>query len=421
MKERLVSRRVWLFLGALVGIGLWVGQAANARVIEAATCAQKDVQAAVDIASTGDIVAVPSGSFVWSVSVSIPNSKKIWLQGSGRDKTIISPSIADSEILNLNRSGSVVSGFRFNDGHLVVDGEGWRVTRCYFYSATSFIDGILVRGTNPSGEHPGGLVDKCSFLNARVDIQGSAYSLTEGDQQHLLWAQQVTLGADPKAVYIEDCTFNFTEFGNCIDSNTGARYVFRYNTVTDTYCEAHSVQGNNRASRSWEIYNNTFIQLKRDMYMPFRLRGGTGVVFGNVITGTWSDPNIGLDNVRSCGTYPVSGRADGSSPWDGNEPGKAGYPARDQIGRSADQWQWTAANPYPPQTSEPAYCWENYRGTTPVVFKSIGCTESVAHIQLNRDFFNGIQKPGYAPYTYPHPLAVDLMPQPESPTGLRLK
>ena len=79
---------------------------------------------------------------------------------------------------------------------------------------------------------------------------------------------------------------------------TEAECVFRHNTVQDAYIESHSVFTQNRGAKLWEIYDNTIAQVSVAYYMPFRLRGGTGVVFNNTITGTWSDGHIGLDIVR---------------------------------------------------------------------------------------------------------------------------
>ncbi len=107
---------------------------------------------------------------------------------------------------------------------------------------------------------------------------------------------------------------------------TAAASCSGYNMLNDIYVEAHSVQGNNRAARSWEIYNNTFNQVSKAMWVPMFLRGGTGVVFNNTITGTWNTAGIALDNVRDCETREVSGRCDGSSPWDGNQAGQKRIP-----------------------------------------------------------------------------------------------
>ena len=202
---------------------------------------------------------------------------------------------------------------------------------------------------------------------------------------------------------MENCTFNgVANSVNAIDANYGGRFVFRYNTLNDIYVEAHSVQGNNRAARSWEIYNNTFNQVSKAMWVPMFLRGGTGVVFNNTVTGTWNTAGIALDNVRDCETREVSGRCDGSSPWDGNQAGQSGYPCRDQIGRSTDSFLWTTSTPYPPQALDPAYAWNNKLGTSDVLF--FHHNNCANHIQSGRDYYNNTVKPGYAPYTYPHPL-----------------
>jgi len=222
-----------------------------------------------------------------------------------------------------------------------------------------------------------------------------------------MWAQPLGLGTN-NAVFVEDCVFDTTidAMINAVDSNFGGRYVFRHNTVNDRHLETHSIRGTHRAARSWEIYNNTINQMNATMWIPMRMRGGTGVIFNNKITGTFSEYSIPLDNPRSCDPLGDGGLCGGSSLWDGNELGEGGYPCRDQIGRSTDQWLWTISNPYPPQELDPAYSWNNKYGMQDIVFSLYGCIESRNHIQLGRDYFNNVQKPGYTPYTYPHPLTL---------------
>ena len=214
-----------------------------------------------------------------------------------------------------------------------------------------------------------------------------------------MWAQPLNLGG-ANAVYVEDNVFSATQHSNAIDANYGGAYVFRYNTVTDTYIEAHSLQGDHRATRRWEIYNNTFRQVSRGMWTPVFLRGGTGVVFNNTVTGTWGSPTITIDNVRTKETRGKAGKCDGKSQWDGNQEPN-GYPCRDQLGRSTDAWLWTSSRPYPPQQLDPAYFWNNkYSGTALGVYIH---NDAGIHIKAGRDFLNDTKKPGYMPYPLPSP------------------
>ncbi len=176
--------------------------------------------------------------------------------------------------------------------------------------------------------------------------------------------------------------------------------------VRNAYLEAHSLQHDSRGTRSWEIYNNTIIQEDGSTGTPpIWMRGGTGVVFNNTVTGYWVTQGILLDNRRSFEDFhSVSGPCDGTSPWDGNED-STGYPCRDQIGRSTDEWRWTSDNPYPPQKSDPAYCWNNTINNEQMIFLvRSSCSH---HIQHERDYYNNVEKDGYTPYIYPHPYTFD--------------
>jgi hypothetical protein len=370
--------------------------------ILAASTSFEDVQAAVDSAENGDIILVPAGSSTWESAVRIPNDTRITLSGSGQDATVISSaSDVPGSLINMGNTGSRITNLGFvlsndNGNGIRAGGNGFRVDHCRFDNTIDqTIEGIIVWGSMPDNSCPTGLVDHCEFNNTRVVVVGDAALMA-----HTIWAEPLGLGTD-NAAFIEDCIFNFTKFGNVIDANYGGRYVFRYNIVNDAYLEAHSVQGNNRSARSWEIYGNTINQAGRDMWTPFFLRGGTGVVFDNALTGEWTSPAITIDNRRSFEDLGDGGLCDGTSPWDGNEE-ENGYPARDQIGRSTDQWLWTDENPYPPQELDPFYQWNNvHNGETINVYVHNNCG---IHIKENRDYYNQTVKPGYAPYTYPHPL-----------------
>lgn len=363
----------------------------------------EDVQAAVDSAEGGDVVRIPEGSSTWTSRLEITDDKRITLYGSGQDATVISSdTLVPSSLINMGSSGSRVTnmGFRLandNGNGITVRGEGWRIDHCRFDNVIEhIIEGVSVRGYSSEGGCPVGVVDHCEFNNTRALVVGDASLMANS-----IWAEPLGLGTN-NAVFIEDCVFNYTQFSNAIDANYGGRYVFRYNIINDAYIEAHSLQGTERATRSWEIYNNTINQVERNMWAPFFLRGGTGVVFNNTITGDWSSgPAIVVDNRRTFEALGEGGMCDGTSPWDGNED-STGYPARDQIGRSTDEWLWTDENPYPPQEHDPFYQWNNtHEGSNINVYVHNNCG---IHIQENRDYYNNVEKPNYTPYTYPHPL-----------------
>jgi len=369
--------------------------------ILAMSTSHDDVQLAVDNAENGDIVGIPAGNSTWASTLEIPDGKKITLMGSGERATVISTDTnAPGDLINMNASGSRITNLDFklanNNGvGINVRGQGWRIDHCRFdNNITQIIEGVSVRGFDNGC--PVGLIDHCEFNNIRVLIIGDANLMANS-----IWAEPLGLGTN-NAVFIEDCIFSYTQFSNAVDANYGGRYVFRYNVVNDAYIEAHSVQANNRATRSWEIYNNTINQVSMSMWAPFFLRGGTGVIFNNTITGTWSSgPTIIVDNRRSFEALGDGGLCDGTSLWDGNEEPN-GYPARDQIGRSTDLWLWTSQNPYPPEQLDPFYQWNNEcKGSKISVYVHNNCG---IHIKENRDYYNNVERPNYTPYTYPNPL-----------------
>ena len=132
----------------------------------------------------------------------------------------------------------------------------------------------------------------------------------------------------------------------------------RYNTIVDTVLEAHSIQGNVRACRKWEIYNNTFVQKTRDLFSAVFLRGGTGVVFNNTITGTFNSSNLLIDNVR---TFQAMDTADGATvphPGTGTLSPTAGRVWTRLAAAAIAPFDGTPP-PYPKQTWVLAYFWSN--------------------------------------------------------------
>jgi hypothetical protein len=86
----------WVVPSVTMGPALaWPETASRAiPVIAAASCAQTDVQAAIDAAGDGDFVLVPAGHCTWTTpSTQMPSvtlyHKALTLQGAGIDQTVI--------------------------------------------------------------------------------------------------------------------------------------------------------------------------------------------------------------------------------------------------------------------------------------------------------------------------------------------
>jgi len=372
-------------LGAGQGTEVAPVEAASAPLIQAASCEQAAVQAAIDSANHGDTVLVPAGNCTWNATLVLPNDRKITLQGAGRDSTLIAGN------LDFDKSGSRVTGFSFQgDPTIYSDGYGFRLDHSRI-ERSAWGDAVAVWSRNVTPPSIAwGLVDNNEIINGRVNASGTNWMLFEGDPQHQLWATDLDLGG-PLAVYVEDNIFTNTEgpsVCNFLDGNYGGRYVARYNTMNGCVIEAHSSQeGGNRAIRRWEVYGNIINNTYSSIYYPFRLRGGTGVVFFNSVPGNWTNDGVALDNVRSYAPAGLGGgMCDGSSPWDGNSD-PSGYPCRDQIGRDRDNPQW---NHNPPgaytQALTPAYIWLNKTESNAELSVDV-INDSQNHIKPDRDYY----------------------------------
>jgi hypothetical protein len=397
------------------GVSPKIVAAPTGNVIYAASCSQGDVQNAIGAASDGDFVMVPAGSCTWTTpapntpAVSI-SGKGITLQGASVGQTVITDGTGTSwgeTLLVVDGAEGKpfrITGFTFTEGnapvviHISGDCKNFRIDHCQFASGP-FSTGINVNG------YTYGVVDHCQFINSRVYVREAIV----GDAP---WQRPLTLGS-ANAVYVEDCDYYANILANAVDSTGGARYVFRHNTVVNDYVESHGLHNEGmRGTFSYEVYENTFTAVDTGVvsHVAVSVRGGTGVIFSNTVvndnplpTGLYTGFGIMYDN-RCCVTSHVWGLCDGSNWVDGNELAN-GYPCRDQIGRSTDY----SASQVHPQAYEPLYAWNNTLDGASAGMRATWCASSQEHIQEGRDFFNGTPRPGYTPYTYPHPLTQDLV------------
>jgi hypothetical protein len=374
-------------------LGLWLTMSGVQcrHYPNAANGSNSDIQFAIDSARSGDVVLVPAGDYQWSANVTIPDHKKITLKGAGIDATIIRNTGSTALKLNIGHSGSIISGFTFYDIYINAGLGEPRIHHNKFYSTTGKQgSGVAFTSANFSEyDAPQGLVDNNQFYNCRVVVLAGR-TLMANTQ----WTLPLNLGSKDHAVYVEDNKFYrvYPHAGNAIDSNYGAGYVFRYNSIygTGAYQNlmAHSIQGNNRAARRWEIYGNLNHTEVSTYNIPYFLRGGSGVVLYNKTTGLWKKNKIGLDNVRSASAKGSGGICNGTASWDGNQDAQ-GYPCRDQIGRGPDSVLWVAspAGPYT-QALMPAYGFVNRDENNVEVSFHVRNEASAKHIKQNRDYYD---------------------------------
>jgi len=492
--------KIWS-VSVAFGVFGTIASPANASTITAASCSYSAVAAAVTSASHGDTVAIPAGTCKWDATLVV--TKAITLQGAGVGRTVIQDGvIGDKALVDLTLVANLVTrltGVEFRDGGIgginyngiiVVrgansDSRRVRIDHCQF----DHLDGTQVFLSDALG-----VVDHNNFVSVgRIPIyvyhanwDGVPYSAGS-------WSASTSLGSE-RFVFIEDNTFTFpTKPYAVTDAYRGARYVARRNRITNGWIELHGTDsaGRLRGTRAVEIYGNEFLCTLQCFWVA-NFRSGTGVVYDNTVTG-FTDPGIMLAAYRSFWPFAPFGAADGTNPWDVNEPGGpfltavasggsmtsvvvsganwtadqwVGYSikktsscasvqcasiivsntadtitftgdngfafgntsrrlafssgdsfalyrvkeALDQPGRSGGSLL-TAELPLVPagwnnQVDDPIYVWGNSA--------HIRISATQPFIRRNEHYFENTPKPGYVPFTYPHPLTAGTVSAPRN-------
>ncbi|HYM74936.1 MAG TPA: hypothetical protein VE377_03070 [Candidatus Dormibacteraeota bacterium] len=391
---------------------LWLSGSSRAANVNAASCSQSNVQSAINAASSGDTVVVPSGSCTYTTATSYTASviinKAITVQGqtactgagsslSCTDGTIISDGTGTNsgEIpFEISSSGARLTGFSFVDTRSVVDAKsavqtdagttGWRIDHNHFHPTNT-------NNTRAITAYGYGLVDHNYFQDALdgVDVEGgqSGDTTYAGDAS---WTQAMSFGT-ANAVYIEDNEFNYTQvLDGAYDSYAGARVVFRYNDVKNTNFGSHGLDsGGLRSTLQQEIYGNTVSNTGTHIYTMANTRGGVAFIFNNVVSASGGsyDSFYWVQNYRSDSAYSSSwGACDGSNNLDQNSSGWQGWGCKDQVGRGTNQGKF------------PQYSWGNsFKGRAPTIASNFyicgyqDCTRAQTyHILNNRDIYNEV-------------------------------
>ena len=198
-----------------------------------------------------------------------------------------------------------------------------------------------------------------------------------------------------------------------IDVDANARTVIRYNTISNSGIVNHGADTGDIAGRIIEIYNNTFVWDTRVKCPPdlppgvnsfIYLRGGPALIHDNVIPnllsqawGNKSEIGFTVEAIhRNAGSYGC---------W------KGGYPMVMQVGWGYSTGKTRAGNTRVFQDLEPVYLWGNTGGGNygaPSIAdypdECRSSESSASYIKENREYYLNTARPGYTPFTYPHPL-----------------
>ncbi len=278
---------------------------ASAATIAAASCSLSDVSNSVNAAASGDVVAVPAGSCTWTATLTI--TKSITLQGSGIGQTVITDSVANSPLINwtLTDTGlSRITGFEFLTsssatkdwrGQMAIQGTSRTFRFDHNRAVPRYATALVFRG------YVRGVVDNNTFDLTQHDVNSAPYALSVyhdnwggvGSYGDNSWAQPAPLGT-ADALYVEDNTclgfWRGSMYIAFIDGWNGERVVIRHNSITDAGIHNHGTEtpGRERSARSFEIYENDISYTGADALDAIAIRGGSGVVYNNRITGTVS-------------------------------------------------------------------------------------------------------------------------------------
>jgi hypothetical protein len=479
--------RNWIVGAVVFSAHLAVANQAGAATISAANCSATAVQTAINSAPSGSTVAIPAGTCTWSTPVTVPNTKSITIQGAGIGVTVIRDGSAQPILqittdptnfsrvtaLTFDANGVTKSG---NAGTVLVDGAGldsFRIDHIHFLNIRDRAIKIGQNGNELSGVIDHNVFD-CPYSAACQSITVTG----DGAQESGHMGRPYAPGSNGY-VFVEDNTFNYTyQNDGGVEGYGGARYVLRFNTLHGVTQGHHGADsGNYRGTQVFEIYGNTFDHLGflgTTGVRAHHFRSGTGFVWNNSYTATYS--TIGLDNYRSrdASSGTVWGNCDGTKAFDGNRPGRvpgSGWPCLDQVGwmftnvlngssiltplytflnrKGGAQFDTAAGSQLrvPSDIVEnrefynesPAFTGATGVGVGALAGRPTSCTTGVGYWAMDRgewNLTNGSAPDGqfykctapntwtltYTPYNYPHPLqfGAPATSGPVSPTNLRI-
>lgn len=305
--------------------------------IAAQSTSREHVGAAVGLAANGDTVTIPAGDSIWTTNLTA--TKAITLQGAGAGSTILRDGVLTGPFMKWNMVPGLpfrMTGIEFHNGGRVIpanngniqlldpsgtgntNGHSCRIDHCVF----DHLNGNVLTPDSVFGviDHNIFLADPGQVIYCRMSWWNG------GDHGDGSYADASMLGTD-RFIFIEDCEFvgDVGKDHAPIDGSSGARVVFRKNTVTRGHLALHGTDSGNRrhGARSFEWYDNDFFG-DNSSGIVGNVRSGTGVIYDLRATGYRAlspGSKITLDTHRQENAFQVFGGAHGTNLWDVNKPG----------------------------------------------------------------------------------------------------
>jgi hypothetical protein len=401
----------------------------------------------------GTVTSLSGSTLTMSItSTNGSGSTHRWLIATLPSTTIIFN--AGSKVLfNVNESTTnttSISGIQFSVGsnsaccsdyyiqnNYTTGGQPILIHDNYFQSGTAGLESIQSntnRGVIWNNSFEGSSYSRGMLVTVggyRTKIGGGLQSGQNAWLQPSYWGTLDTTGTNN--VYVE--TNDFHTMQAAADNDDNARTVWRNNLMDEATFSTHGADTSPYGERYFEFYNNKLVHNEYSDSTTFNLpngwvgqvRGGTGVYHDNthVIIGSGTDYPTPVD--LTLRVYPLQQNYNGAYPapadrdcWGTGTTGGTHYPAPRQVGFGRVTGTGTAPlSPPGPSAdsityvgdSEPLYAWNNGGAATASVgtFSPNQCTNPDSpsnYIVEGRDYFTNTPKPGYTPYTYPHPLTL---------------
>lgn len=306
-----------------------------------------DVKAKVVLASSGDTVVIPTGSFTWGAgSDSLNLNKAITLEGAGPTTIItVSSGTSSSGLIQVN-AAATIKNFAIipsaGKTNFNINVSGWRITGITYNSAAASVVAYFALINLGYG-----VIDNCDITGG-----GGNNELIFGQGPDDAWDTAYVPGT-ANAVYIENCTFNGP--GYVCDANSNASFVVRYNTIRgEMKIDGHGINTNQspvRGCRAMEIYGNVWTATSGSNWAAVEVRGGVGFIWGNYISGT----NV-LRGYYRLTDYAVN--APGSQSFGGVFQTPYNWPIPDQIGAGPGATGAQSGG------GQPLYFFNNIKGTS---------------------------------------------------------